>query len=151
MADHLNIAGPLFLVKYIIKFGSALGEVGVCVCVCVCVLLNYDTGRSFDPIFMKFTWLVWVHSWVNSIVFGNNWPNRTTYMGENVPPKTSFSGLSQTVWDFLRKKLKTIFGTPFTKKKVTLIFVVWPPVPSKMVRGETKSSLRVCFGKDCFF
>ncbi len=24
---------------------------------------SYDTGRSFDPIFMKFTWLVRVHSW----------------------------------------------------------------------------------------
>ncbi len=51
---------------------------------------SYGTGRSFDPIFMKFTWLVLVHSWVNPIVFGNNGPNRTTYMGENVPPKPIF-------------------------------------------------------------
>ncbi len=45
---------------------------------------SYDTGRSFEPIFMKFTWLVRVHSWVNPIVFGNNRPNRTTDMKENV-------------------------------------------------------------------
>ncbi len=51
---------------------------------------SYDTGRSFDLIFMTFTWLVRVHSWVNHIVFGNNRPNRTTYMGENVPPKLVF-------------------------------------------------------------
>ncbi len=44
------------------------------------------TGRSFDPIFLKFAWLVRVHLWVNPIVFGNNRPNRITYMGGNVPP-----------------------------------------------------------------
>ncbi len=51
---------------------------------------SYDTGRSSDPIFMKFTWLVRIHSCVNPIVFGNNRPNRTTDMGENVPPKPVF-------------------------------------------------------------
>ncbi len=73
-------------------------ESAVCVraCVCVCVYVricirSYDTGRSFDPIFMKFTWFVRVHSWVKPIVvFGNNRPNKTTYMGENVPPKPVF-------------------------------------------------------------
>ncbi len=29
----------------------------------------HDTGRSFEPIFMKFTWLVRVHPWVIPIVF----------------------------------------------------------------------------------
>ncbi len=51
---------------------------------------SYNTGRSFDPILMKFTWLVRVHSWVNPIVFRNSRPNRTTDMGENVPPKPVF-------------------------------------------------------------
>ncbi len=51
---------------------------------------SYDSGRSSDPIFMKFTWLVRVHSWVNLIVFGNDRPNKTTDMGENVPPKPVF-------------------------------------------------------------
>ncbi len=53
---------------------------------------SYDAGRSFDPIFMKFTWLVRVHSWVSPIVFGNNRPNRTTDMGENVSTKTGVRG-----------------------------------------------------------
>ncbi len=73
-------------------------RVSVCVCVCVCArahacvrvcvcvcIRSCDTGHSFDPIFMKFTWLVRVHSRVNPIVFGNNRPDRTTDMGENVP------------------------------------------------------------------
>ncbi len=51
---------------------------------------SYDTGRSFDLIFMKFTWLAQVHSWVNRIVFGNNRSNRTTDIGENVPSKPVF-------------------------------------------------------------
>ncbi len=51
---------------------------------------SYDISRGFDQTFMKFTWLVRVYSWVNPIVFGNNGPNRTTYMGENVPPKQVF-------------------------------------------------------------
>ncbi len=45
---------------------------------------THDIGRSFELIFMKFTRLVRVHSWVNPIVFGNNRPNRTTGMGKNV-------------------------------------------------------------------
>ncbi len=28
----------------------------------------HNTGRSFEPIFMKFTWLVRVHPWVNIII-----------------------------------------------------------------------------------
>ncbi len=51
---------------------------------------SYDTGRSFEPIFTKFTSLVRVHSWMNPIIFGNNRPNRTTDMGENVPSKPVF-------------------------------------------------------------
>ncbi len=59
---------------------------------------SYDTGRSFDPIFMKFTWLVRVHSGVNPIVFGNNRPNRTTYMGKNVPQNQFFGLKSDEVF-----------------------------------------------------
>ncbi len=55
----------------------------------VCVR-SYDTSRSFELIFMKFTRLVRVHPWVNPIVFGNNQPNRTTDMGENVPQNQFF-------------------------------------------------------------
>ncbi len=51
---------------------------------------TYDTGASFELIFMKFTCLVRVHPWVNPIVFGNNQPNRIADVGENVAPKPAF-------------------------------------------------------------
>ncbi len=55
------------------------------------ILRSYDTGRSFDPIIMKFTRLVQVHySWVNRIVYENKLPNRTTDIGENMPPNQFF-------------------------------------------------------------
>ncbi len=87
--DHSNIEGPPLAVKCVRKFGSALGGEVTSVCMYVCIR-SYDTCRSFDPIFMKFTWLVRAPSWVNHFVFGNNLPSRTTYMGENMPPKPVF-------------------------------------------------------------
>ncbi len=49
------------------------------------------TDSSFEPIFMKFTWLVRVHTWVNpTMFFRNNQSTRTTDMEENVPPKLVF-------------------------------------------------------------
>ncbi len=45
-----------------------------------------DTGRNFEPIFMKFARLVRVRPWVNPIVFGNNRSNSTTDKTENEPP-----------------------------------------------------------------
>ncbi len=65
----------------------------------------YDTGRTFEPIFMKLTRLVRVYPRVNSIVFGNNRPNKTTYIGENVP-LNQFFGFKSDGMSFLRKKLK---------------------------------------------
>ncbi len=43
-----------------------------------------------ELIFMKFAQLVRVYTWVNPVVFGNNWHNKTSDMGENMPPKTVF-------------------------------------------------------------
>ncbi len=70
--------------------------------VCICIR-SYDTGRIFEPIFMKFTWLVRIHSWVNPIVFGNNRSNRTTYMGKNVPQNQVF-GFKSDGMGFFEKK-----------------------------------------------
>ncbi len=64
---------------------------------------SYDTGRTFEPIFMKFTWLVRVHSWVSPIVFGNNWPDRTIDMGENVPQNQFFGFKSDSLGVFEKK------------------------------------------------
>ncbi len=47
-------------------------------------------GRSFEPIFMKFTWLVRVYLRMYPIVFGNSWLNRTTDIEENVPQNQVF-------------------------------------------------------------
>ncbi len=76
----------------------------------------YDTGRSFEPIFMKFRWLVRVHTWVDPIVFGSKWPNRTTDMGEIVPQNRD--------GHFWGKNFETIFNTPFPVEKVLSIFVI---------------------------
>ncbi len=43
----------------------------------------HDTGCSFEPVFMKFTWLVRFYTICEAylfyfIIFGNNWFNRTT-------------------------------------------------------------------------
>ncbi len=69
---------------HIFHFGSPwlqIRNVNTYICI-----RSYDTGRSFEPIFMKFTWLVRVHSWVNPIIFRNNRLNKTTDMMENVLP-----------------------------------------------------------------
>ncbi len=53
---------------------------------------SYNTGRCFEPIFMKFTRLLLVHLWVNPIAFGNNRLNRITDMGK-CPRLLTFSHL----------------------------------------------------------
>ncbi len=90
---------------------------------------SYDTNHSFEPIFMNFTQLVLVHSWVNCIVFGNNRPNRTTDMGGKCAPKTCFSCLSQMVWSFLKKKLKNCIWYPISKKKKKKLHSFLLPTP----------------------
>ncbi len=81
---------------------------------------------------------------VNPIIFGNNRPNRTTDIGENVPPKPVFLAFIQPVLSFFR--LKAVFGTPFPTEKVLLSFVVWCPFTSKMVM-----SLHVHFRKYYYY
>ncbi len=83
---------------------------------------SYNTGLSFDPIFMKFTWSVRVHSWVNPIVFGNNRPNRTTDMGENEPPKPVSRVLVRRYGGFCEKKLKNCIWYPIYQKKSYIHF-----------------------------
>ncbi len=75
---------------------------------------------------MKFADLMRVRPWVNPIVFGNHWPNRTTDTEEHVSPKTSFLAFIQPAWNFLRIKLinSTVFSTPFPAENDQVIFVV---------------------------
>ncbi len=70
-------------------------------------------------------------------------------MGENVPPKPVFPVLSQTVQGFLRKKLKTVFGTPFPPQKGYIHFCRVMPGPSNSY--APKIIFRCYFRKYCFF
>ncbi len=63
----------------------------------------HDTGRSFEPIFMKITRLGRVHPWMILMAFGNNQPGRTIDIGENVP-QTSFFGLNSDGMGFFEGK-----------------------------------------------
>ncbi len=56
----------------------------------VCMCKNTRYRSQFELIFMKLTWLVRLHPWVNPIVFGNNWPDRTIDIGKYAG-QTSFS------------------------------------------------------------
>ncbi len=94
-----------------------------------------DTGRSFEPIFMKmkFTRSARMQPRVNPIVFGKNRPNGTTDPRENLPVKSVFR-LSFARYEFSRgKNYNTVFGRPFTTEKGTFIFAIRRPVPWKMV------------------
>ncbi len=62
-----------------------------------CIRTRY-ADHSFEPIFMKFTWLMRIRPSVNLIVFGNYRPNRTT-------PKTSFLAFIQSVWGIFKEKI----------------------------------------------
>ncbi len=87
-----------------------------------------------SPIFVKFTWLVRIHTWMCQIVFWNNDPIKPLMWGGEMCPKTGFLAFDQPVWAFLKKEnLKTVFGTPFPFGKVIFFFVVRRPVPRKMV------------------
>ncbi len=66
---------------------------------------TYDTGGSFELIFIKFAYLMRVHPRVNPIVFGDNWPYRTTDMEENVTPKPVFWLSFSRYGIFYRKNL----------------------------------------------
>ncbi len=90
----------------------------------------HDTGRSFEPIFRKFTWLVGAHRWVN--------------------PKLVFLAFIQSIWGFWGKNFKVMFGTPFPTEKVIFIFVVWHPISWKMVMTP-KIIFCGYFVKYCFF
>ncbi len=99
-----------------------------------------DTGRSFEPIFMKFAWLVRVHTRVNPIYFffWNNRSNRTIDMGENVPPKLVF-WLSFGIWGFWGKKFKAVFGTPISYRKGYIY--ICRPTPHSLKNGRALQKL----------
>ncbi len=110
---------------------------------------TYDTGHSFEPIFMKFAWFVWVHPWVNPIVFENSRPDTTTGRVENVAPNR-LSAFFQLEWVFLRKNLKTVFGSPSPLKRLYSFLSSDPPFPQKWSCPQ-KIIFRRYFGKILLF
>ncbi len=110
----------------------------------------HDTGRSFEPIFTKFTWLVRVHIWANLMFFGNNWSNRTTDIRKNVPPELVLWLSFSQYGVFGGKNFKAVFGIPFPTEKVIYIFVVRHPRLWKMV-VPPKNYFSRLFWKILFF
>ncbi len=110
----------------------------------------HDIGRNFEPIFMKFTWLVRVHTWMNPIFFGNYRSNTTSDKGDNVTPKLVFWLSFSHYGGFQGKNLKGIFNTPVPIEKVIFIFVVWYPIPEKWSCPTKIIFSRGYFGKYCF-
>ncbi len=64
----------------------------------------HDTGCSFELIFMKFAWLMWIYPWVNLIAFGNNRPNITTEMVKVCPQNRLFN-FHSTGMGFFEEKI----------------------------------------------
>ncbi len=61
-----------------------------------------DTGRSFEPIFMKFALLVRIHPWMNPIAFGNNQP-KGRYRLSNVFCGTATTAAMNMMFESLGK------------------------------------------------
>ncbi len=78
-----------FFLKFRFRRKGHFSQIGLRIYFYTC-MGTHDTGRSFEPIFMKFTRLMRVHPRVNPIVYGNNRSNRTTDMEEKVHPKQVF-------------------------------------------------------------
>ncbi len=115
---------------------------------------SYDTGHSFDPIFMKFTWLVRAHSRVDPSIFGNNRPNKSHIWGKMCPQNQFFGFKSDGMYgSFWGKNLKTVFlyFVPHLPKKRLYSFLSSDhPVPQKWCR-HPKIIFRLYFGKYCLY
>ncbi len=111
---------------------------------------TYNTGASFELISMKFACLMRVHPWVNSIVFGNNRPHRTTNMGENVPPKPVFCFHSAGMEFFMEKTYKQYLVPHSPQKKFSPFLSSNVYFASKMVMSPKKYFSRL-FWKIWFF
>ncbi len=73
-----------------------------------------DKDRSFEVIFMKFTWLVQVHTWVNIIFFLTIGPIEPLTWKNGPQNFFFFFWLSFSRYGvFWVKKFKAVVGTPF--------------------------------------
>ncbi len=117
---------------FVLKVPDFKSAVLIYLYVFICVRMRHDIGRSFEPIFVQFTWLVRVHTWVNTVVFRNNRPWRTTDMGGKSDPKQVFQLLFSQYGFFWGGKNPKPYSVPHFGK-VILIFVDQHPLSWKMV------------------
>ncbi len=90
---------------------------------------TYHTGASFELIFKKFACLMRA----NPTVFGDNRPNRTTNMGENVTPKILFWLSFSRYGIFLEKTYKQYLVPHSPQKRFNLFLSCDAYLASKMV------------------
>ncbi len=92
----------------------------------------HNTGCIFEPIFIKFTWFLRVHIWMNFFFFlRNNRFNRTTDMGGKCARKTGFLDFFEPVSGFLRKKYQSCNRYTFLHRKGYIHFFRLTPQPLK--------------------
>ncbi len=113
----------------------------VCVCVCVCVYKKLRYRSQFWSDFHEIHMVGAGPLMGEPNCFWKQSAQQNHRYGGKCTPKTGFSGLSQTAWVFFwEKNWKTVFGTPFTKKKVIL------------KNGDTpKNNFSLIFWKILFF
>ncbi len=70
------------------------------------------TGLSFEPIFMRFTWLVRVHIKVNSYFLGGTIGPIEPLIWGKCAPKSGFMAFIQLVWSFLKNKISKLYSVP---------------------------------------
>ncbi len=99
---------------------------------------------------MKFMRLVRVYLWVSPFVFGNNRPNRTADMGENVPQKPFFGFKSDGMRFFQGKTFKRYSVSHFPYKRLYSFLSSDGPVPSKIIMPP-RIIFRGYSGKYSFF
>ncbi len=102
--------------------------------------------------FYTYIYSVRVHSWVNPLFLETIGPIEPQIWWK-MCLQTSFSCLSQTVWGFLRKKLETVFGTTFTKKKKKKGYIHFCRLtPRSLKNGDApKNNFSLKFWKILFF
>ncbi len=108
-------------------------------------------GRSFQKIFMKFTWSVRVHPWGNPICFYKQSAQQNHLHGGKCPRKTSFPIFIQPVWGFLREKLQNSIRYPISHRKGYIHFCHPTPPSLKKCHVPVKFFFTVILENIVFF
>ncbi len=91
----------------------------------------HDTGRSFEPIFMKLTRLRQVHTWVDPIFLETIGPIETLIWGKMCPQNWVF-GFHSASMEFLREKFQSRILYPISYRKGHINFCRWTLFSEKL-------------------